>query len=213
MRSLPNESPLNSASRSNAAASAVPTNAFNNMRLNEPPPPAYNTPTPPSLPSRQPSQTSSRPEIARAIALYRYAEPEDDCTFEVGDYISVFEYMNADWWLGKNMRTGKEGVFPVNYVQVQINKSSPPQAQDGYGNEKASGYGGYGGQQSQLPPPGPSNPYDSSIPPMAVASQPVDNRPPGKGQENAKKFGKKLGNAAVFGAGATLGGKIVNSIF
>lgn len=28
-----------------------------------------------------------------------------------------------------------------------------------------------------------------------------------------KKFGKKLGNAAVFGAGATLGSKIVNGIF
>jgi hypothetical protein len=28
-----------------------------------------------------------------------------------------------------------------------------------------------------------------------------------------KKFGKKLGNAAIFGAGATIGGKIVNGIF
>lgn len=28
-----------------------------------------------------------------------------------------------------------------------------------------------------------------------------------------KKFGKKLGNAAIFGAGATIGGNIVNSIF
>ncbi|KAE9380397.1 hypothetical protein N431DRAFT_449178 [Stipitochalara longipes BDJ] len=213
MRSLPAESPLNSSTRSNGAASSIPTNAFNNMRINnEPPPPAYNTPTPPSLPSRTPSQPASKPEIARAIALYRYDEPED-CTFEVGDNISVFEYMNADWWLGKNMRTGKEGVFPVNYVQVK-QTPTPALAQDSFGNEKAGGYSSYPGQQAQaLPPPGPSNPYDSSVPPMAVANQPAANGPPSKGQENAKKFGKKLGNAAVFGAGATLGGKIVNSIF
>jgi hypothetical protein len=212
MRSLPAESSLNNASRSNAAASAAPTNAFNNMRINnELPPPAYNTPNPPSLPSRTPSQPPSKPEIARATALYRYTEP-DDCTFEVGDQISVFEYMNADWWLGKNTRTGKEGVFPVNYVQVQSNPTPNP-AQGSYGNEKASGYGGYSSQQAQLPPPGPSNPYNSSAPPMAVANEPTASGPPSKGQENAKKFGKKLGNAAVFGAGATLGGKLVNSIF
>lgn len=213
MRSLPAEASLNSSTRSNGTASSVPTNAFNSMRINnEPPPPAYHTPTPPSLPSRTPSQPPSKPEIARAVALYRYDEPED-CTFEVGDNISVFEYMNADWWLGKNLRTGKEGVFPVNYVQVKPNPT-PAVAQDSYGNEKASGYSSYPGQQAQaFPPPGPSNPYDNSVPPMAVANQPVANGPPSKGQENAKKFGKKLGNAAVFGAGATLGGKIVNSIF
>jgi hypothetical protein len=213
MRSLPAEASLNSSTRSNGSASSVPTNAFNSMRINnEPPPPAYNTPTPPSLPSRTPSQPPSKPEIARAVALYRYDEPED-CTFEVGDNISVFEYMNADWWLGKNLRTGKEGVFPVNYVQVKPNPT-PALAQDSYGNEKAGGYSSYPGQQAQaFPPPGPSNPYDNSVPPMAVANQPVANGPPSKGQENAKKFGKKLGNAAVFGAGATLGGKIVNSIF
>jgi hypothetical protein len=31
--------------------------------------------------------------------------------------------------------------------------------------------------------------------------------------EHGKKFGKKLGNAAIFGAGATIGSNIVNSIF
>ncbi|KAK4970450.1 protein that induces appearance of [PIN+] prion when overproduced, partial [Elasticomyces elasticus] len=40
-----------------------------------------------------------------------------------------------------------------------------------------------------------------------------DGRVPTKGQEMGKKFGKKLGNAAIFGAGATIGGNIVNSIF
>lgn len=34
-----------------------------------------------------------------------------------------------------------------------------------------------------------------------------------KVSENTSKFGKKLGNAAIFGAGATIGSKIVNGIF
>ena len=40
-----------------------------------------------------------------------------------------------------------------------------------------------------------------------------EGKVPSKGQEQGKKFGKKLGNAAIFGAGATIGGNIVNSIF
>jgi len=47
---------------------------------------------------------------------------------------------------------------------------------------------------------------------MQIADQPVESKP-GKGGEMGKKFGKKLGNAAIFGAGATIGGNIVNSIF
>jgi len=47
---------------------------------------------------------------------------------------------------------------------------------------------------------------------MQIAEQPTESKP-GKGQEMGKKFGKKLGNAAIFGAGATIGGNIVNSIF
>jgi hypothetical protein len=217
MQALPAELSLNgpAPSRSTAASpTQAPTASFSNLSVSDPPPPAYNTPTPPSLPGRTPS----KPEISRATALYRYAEA-GDCNFEVGDQISVYEHMNADWWLGKNLRTGQEGVFPVNYVQVQTNPSRTggmdakmyPQAS--YGNEKSNGYGGYQPQQEQgPPPPGPSNPYNSDVPPMQIAEQPYESRP-GKGQEMGKKFGKKLGNAAIFGAGATIGGNIVNSIF
>ena len=216
LQNLPSESSLNAPAPSRSAAASpspapAPTAVLSNLSINDPPPPAYNTPTPPSFPDRTPS----RPEIARATALYRYAEA-GDCNFEVGDQISVYEYMNADWWLGKNMRTGQEGVFPVNYVQQQTNPNgglngvmSPSPQQ--YGNEKAGAYGGYQPPQGP-PPPGPSNPYNSAIPPMQIAEQPAEARP-GKGQEMGKKFGKKLGNAAIFGAGATIGSNIVNSIF
>ncbi len=218
MAILPSESSLNTSGRSNATASSAPlTAAFNNLKVNnDPPPPSYNTTGPPSLPNRQPSAPPSKPEIARAIALYRYDDP-NDCTFEVGDTIAIYEYMNAEWWLGKNLRTGKEGVFPVSYVQKQVGPASPS-PYDRYGSEKANGYQAgypspYQSQQAPPPAPGPSNPYDSSVPPMAVAEQPVDAGKPSKGAEMGKKFGKKLGNAAIFGAGATIGGNIVNSIF
>jgi hypothetical protein len=40
-----------------------------------------------------------------------------------------------------------------------------------------------------------------------------EGKAPSKFEENGKKFGKKLGNATIFGAGATIGGNLVNSIF
>lgn len=45
------------------------------------------------------------------------------------------------------------------------------------------------------------------------AMTPVDGKKPSKLEENGKKFGKKMGNAAIFGAGATIGSNIVNGIF
>jgi LAS seventeen-binding protein 1/2 len=42
-------------------------------------------------------------------------------------------------------------------------------------------------------------------------SQP--GRSTSKLEEHGKKFGKKMGNAAIFGAGATIGSNIVNGIF
>ena len=118
----------------------------------------------------------------------------------------VHEYMNQDWWMGQNQRTGQEGIFPRNYVFVEHEQKTPvPQ----YGYPQQKQYAGG--------PPQQQNPYNSHVPPMAVAEggQPSDehNGDPSKAQQYGKKFGKKLGNAAIFGAGATIGGNIVNSIF
>ncbi|RDW92472.1 hypothetical protein BP5796_01866 [Coleophoma crateriformis] len=215
MAQLPNESPLNGSLPAPRSASSAPTDAMARMNVNGPPPTYQNSTgnAPPPPPARNP--TPSRPELCRAVALYRYAEPED-CSFEAGDQIAVYEYMNAEWWLGKNVRTNKEGVFPANYVQVQ--QQQPPNG--GYYGDQKAGMGGYPAQPSYAqPPPGPgqSNPYNSAVPPMAIAeggnAQPAEEKQPSKGSEMGKKFGKKLGNAAIFGAGATIGGNIVNSIF
>ncbi len=180
-------------------------------------PPSHNQAPAPLPPRNQPQHH----EIAHVVALYRYNDPDPrDLNFETGDHISVTEYCNPEWWQGKNVRTGEEGIFPKNYIRVENSPSALAQLNSN--NEKAGGYygggsqqpapGGYYPGQQQPPPPGPSDPYNGPVPPMQVAGQPVEQQP-GKGAEMGKKFGKKLGNAAIFGAGATIGSNIVNSIF
>lgn len=67
-----------------------------------------------------------------------------------------------------------------------------------------------------MPTPTPSTDYGNM--PLAIANTgPIDPntglRKPSKLEEHGKKFGKKMGNAAIFGAGATIGSNIVNGIF
>jgi hypothetical protein len=141
--------------------------------------------------------------VAHARALYRYQGSDDrDVSFEKDDKISVHEYMNQDWWMGRNERTGREGIFPRNYVLVEQQEKAPV-PQYGYPEQQQHHVGG---------PPQQQNPYDSNVPPMAVAGE-GSNGEPSKTQQYGKKFGKKMGNAAIFGAGATIGSNIVNSIF
>ncbi|KAI1320430.1 SH3 domain-containing protein [Xylariaceae sp. FL0255] len=217
-RLLPAESSL-------AASSAAPTpvNAMANLSINHaspsPAPPAYNATGPPALPSRNNSSSAappppppSKPVIACARALYAYNAADDrDLSFDRDDRIAIHEYMNDDWWMGRNERTGSEGIFPKTYVQIDSNNEKagfyqPQQPSYAASSTPSSVAGAY------PPPPKAQNPYNANVPPMAVA-QGSGGGQPSKGSEAGKKFGKKLGNAAIFGAGATLGGKIVNGIF
>lgn len=229
-----------------------PTSAMNNLGLQNagastaPAPPSYAQSTgnstassggPPPLPGRATpaAPPPSKPVIAHAKALYKYAASDArDCSFDRGDRIAIYEYMNADWWMGRNLRTGQEGIFPKSYVEPEMAAAPVPtpapapapwQAPVNNGgwnsNEKQGGYPGAGyqappqpqyGAGAYPPPPGPQNPYNAQAPPMAVAEQqPQDGG--SKMGEHGKKFGKKLGNAAIFGAGATIGSNLVNSIF
>ena len=126
--------------------------------------------------------------LTNAVALYAYtATDAGDLNLQPNDHIAVTEYMNAEWWKGRSERTGQEGIFPRSYVRVE-EKAMPPQPpQSNYGNmplDVAQGGGGGG----------------------AVGGG------QSKLQEGGKKFGKKLGNAAIFGAGATIGSSIVSGI-
>ncbi|GIZ42741.1 hypothetical protein CKM354_000599900 [Cercospora kikuchii] len=155
------------------------------------------TPSPQPPPYQQqsvppPPPAANFPPLAQATALYVYkSEDAGDLALQPNDHITVTEYMNAEWWKGRNTRTGQEGIFPRSYVQVVDDKGAPP-----------------GG------PPAPN--YGNNYGNMPLETSQMGNgegKVPGKGQEMGKKFGKKLGNAAIFGAGATIGGNIVNSIF
>ncbi|TKA53917.1 hypothetical protein B0A55_11973 [Friedmanniomyces simplex] len=146
----------------------------------QPPPPAYNSPAP----------QANWPPLAQATALYAYTSADaGDLELQPNDQVAVTEYMNAEWWKGRNTRTGQEGIFPRSYVKVSEEKGAQPAS----GSQYTNGYGNAPLEVSQV-----GN---------------GDGKVPSKVQEGGKKFGKKLGNAAIFGAGATIGSQIVSGIF
>ena len=177
-----------------------PTAPFAAASLAEKHASSYYQPTPPP-PVYAPH---SPPVLATATALYAY-HPSDagDLAFATNDRIAVHEFMNADWAKGRNDRTAQEGIFPRSYVQIVDDAgvhAPPPMQMQLQHPQPQQGHGGMGGFGSM---------------PLAVAES--GNSSGGltgnaKIDSNGKKFGKKLGNAAIFGAGATIGSSIVGSI-
>lgn len=153
--------------------------------MTNPPPPAY--PSAPAAPI-------GPPVLTYASAMYQYnAQDAGDLALLPNDKIAVTEYMNAEWWKGKNERTGHEGIFPASYVRKEERGMVPA------GVPSAPAPSNYGNM--------PLDVASSAQPAQAPAGE------PSKLEAGGKKFGKKLGNAAIFGAGATIGGKIVNGLF
>lgn len=191
------------------AATAAPTQALSQMNLNQPTPAASPAPEkksanvgyygdstanapPPAYPSA-PAAPVGPPALAYASALYQYnAQDAGDLALMPNDKVIVTEYMNAEWWKGKNERTGQEGIFPASYVRKEEKALAPTTASY---------------------PPAPSNYGNMPLDVANGAQQQQQPQEPSKMEQQGKKFGKKLGNAAIFGAGATIGGKIVNGIF
>ena len=94
-------------------------------------------------------------------------------------------------WRGRNERTGLEGIFPRSYVNIIEEKRPHPVS-------------GHNSSYGNMP---------TEVSQSSSALAPVEGKKPSKFEENGKKFGKKMGNAAIFGAGATIGSNIVNGIF
>lgn len=186
-------------------------------------PPSY-APTPSQVPQQ---------EIAEALYNYNPTGPTDLALYQ-GQHIKVLEKLNSDWWRGQDLNTQREGIFPSNYVRIissgppsndvmtRNNNYYPPpqqQQQPQYNNNVYYPPP----QQSQPPYPPPSTNYYAppSQQQQVVQQQPqqVQEQPQQQsGSSNAiadgaKKVGSKLGNAAIFGAGATIGSNLVNSIF
>ncbi|KAF3023333.1 hypothetical protein E8E15_007390 [Penicillium rubens] len=168
-----------------------PVSQMNNVSINEK---AFmhnqHVPVQAQPPQAPPAYPQVPPVLGLASAMYAYT-PTDagDLALQPQDRIQIIEHMNDDWWRGRNERTGQEGIFPRSYVNVV--------------NEKAG-----------ISSPPPTN-YGNMPLAVSQSGQPEDPNDPKKNkfEEGGKKFGKKLGNAAIFGAGATVGSNIVNSIF
>ncbi|KAI4130491.1 MAG: hypothetical protein LQ338_001722 [Usnochroma carphineum] len=142
-----------------------------------------------------PAYSHTPQTLASASALYEYT-PSDagDLALLPNDRITITEFMNADWAKGRNERTGAEGIFPRSYVFIIDEKKAgmmaPPQSSAAVAGSSTTGYGNVPLEVSQSGGGGES-----------------------KFNQQGKKFGKKMGNAAIFGAGATIGSNIVNGIF
>ncbi|KAF3922482.1 Intersectin-1 [Arthrobotrys entomopaga] len=152
---------------------------------------SFNEKTNPATPAYTPAPPaySHPPKLSVVTALYPYtAADAGDLALNTGDTINVTEYVNADWWRGVNPATGQTGIFPKNYVKTAATSSSE---KDGYG---------YGNVPLQVANSGSGQ------------TDPNEPQQPSKLEAGGKKFGKKLGNAAIFGAGATIGSSIVGAI-
>ncbi|MCJ1282735.1 hypothetical protein MMC26_002060 [Xylographa opegraphella] len=179
-------------SSSASATTQPPTTSLGNLSISEKQPSSFYSP---SLSPVPPPAYASPPCLARASALYAYAPTDTgDLALLPNDRIQVLEFMNADWAKGHNERTGHEGIFPRSYVNILEDKNAGAAAP---------------------PPPTPQQNNNYGNMPLTVSQSGAGGDGAGRSKfdENGKKFGKKLGNAAIFGAGASIGGKIVGSIF
>ncbi|CDM31952.1 hypothetical protein DTO006G1_6133 [Penicillium roqueforti] len=171
---------------SNTPSYSAPVSQMSNMSVNEKA--ALNNQYASPPPQAPPSYLQA-PPLRLAVAMYEFKSTDPgDLDLKPHDRVQITEEINAHWWRGRNERTGQEGIFPGSYVDEKAALASPPPQSTDYGNMPLAV-----SQSGQ-----PENPED-----------PKKN----KFEEGGKKFGKKLGNAAIFGAGATVGSNIVNSIF
>ena len=73
---------------------------------------------PPVLPSR--GEALPAASGTRAVAQYDYEKDEDnEVDFVEGDVIVQIDFVDEEWWSGKNLRTGEVGVFPASYVALE----------------------------------------------------------------------------------------------
>ncbi|KAI5811764.1 hypothetical protein DFH27DRAFT_521148 [Peziza echinospora] len=157
-------------------------------------PPAQTTGYAPPAPSIPPPPSYDTTQVL-AKALYEYSGTDpNDLSFEANDKIIVTSHSDPNWWSGKLTEGGKEGFFPKNRV-VLLNESDHKSKDINMMTNVA-----YGGPSNS----GVGNSQDES-------ADKGKNKFPGG--DTGKKLGGKLGNAAIFGAGATIGSKIVNGIF
>ena len=54
-------------------------------------------------------------------ALYDFEAMEsDELTLRCGDVVCVISAADANWWRGRQLESGKEGLFPASFVQEGV---------------------------------------------------------------------------------------------
>ncbi|CAI4054103.1 hypothetical protein SKDZ_16G4060 [Saccharomyces kudriavzevii ZP591] len=172
-----------------------------------------------SLPVRWNPSSAARDTSSASLeyveALYQFDPQQDgDLGLKPGDKVQLLEKLSPEWY--KGCCNGRVGIFPANYVRPAFSGSNgssnlppPPQykaqelQQAPTQNSAVSSY-----QQQPFPPPS-TNYYQQ--PQQQPQQAPPQQQP--SSHNHLKSFGSKLGNAAIFGAGASIGSDIVNSIF
>ncbi|CAB4251855.1 similar to Saccharomyces cerevisiae YGR136W LSB1 Protein containing an N- terminal SH3 domain [Maudiozyma barnettii] len=172
-------------------------------------------------------------------AIYDFPPQQDgDLELKTGDKVLIIEKPSKEWYKGKC--NGKVGMFPSNYVKPAFSNTAPRDSssisgpprytndnklEQQFTNHSSSQASYQQAPQQQSPFPPPSTNYYQQPPaqqivyqqqPQAQPQQVIVEQPQqqhSNGSSQMKKFGSKLGNAAIFGAGATLGSDLVNSIF
>ncbi|GBE87893.1 SH3 domain-containing protein [Sparassis latifolia] len=204
-------------------------NGVKNMAIRTPPPEAI----PVALTGRRiPPPPAPSPRVQRAKALWAYNEDgqePNDLSFSADEIVEILDETNTDWWTGKCR--GRQGLFPSNHVEKLTTHSSPPppalmgmpmapmsmqspmqpQPYTPYMPEKASYAPTYGG----YPPPPPQPMMQQTPPPPVIVQTAAPPEQPKK--HRFGRLGNTMANAAAggvgFGAGAAIGGGIVDAIF
>lgn len=152
---------------------------------------------------------------------YKLEDPQTTGVFPA-NYVSVIsETEFSSFSRGKAPLNEKAQYNPAELAQNYAPPSYQPPSSPGQGPS----YGGYQVQQqpsyggySQFPPPSTNyyaQPPQQQAPQQQMSPEPQQQQQQqqSSGGQHLKKFGSKLGNAAIFGAGATIGSDIVNLIF
>ncbi|KAF9237641.1 hypothetical protein BU15DRAFT_75837 [Melanogaster broomeanus] len=183
------------------------------------------------------TQQIPRLSMSPAPTAASAAPPKDpnDLSFQAGEIIEIVSETNEDWWTGRN-KAGNNGLFPATYVEKLLQHPPPnltpmffPEPKSKTFTDSRTGsveqrYSSpappqqfpFSAPPQQYPPPSGAPGYHPPTgPPGPAALQPIPQQQPQK-----KRFGglgqtmaQSAAGGVGFGAGAAIGGGIINSIF